>query len=62
MLFGMVWVSRNNGFSIILIRRRLQYLKVQSCKLYNSKYMIASMQVKNTENFTFNFVYKQKRQ
>ena len=29
------------------------YLKVQSCKLYNSKYMIASKQVTNTEIFAF---------
>ena len=27
--------------------------KVQSCKLYNYKYMIASTQITNTENFTF---------
>ena len=28
-------------------------LKVQSCKLYNNKYMIASTQITNTEIFTF---------
>ena len=28
-------------------------LKVQSCKLYNNKYMIASIQITNTENFAF---------
>ena len=28
-------------------------LKVQSCKLYNNKYMIVSTQIKNTEIFTF---------
>ena len=28
-------------------------LKVQSCKLYDNKYMIASIQIKNTEIFTF---------
>ena len=27
------------------------YLKVQSCKLYNNKYMIASIQLTNTEIF-----------
>ena len=27
-------------------------LKVQSCKLYNSKYMIPSTQITNTEIFT----------
>ena len=26
-------------------------LKLQSCKLYNNKYMIASMQITNTEIF-----------
>ena len=30
-----------------------QYLKVQSCKLDNNKYMITSTQLKNTEIFTF---------
>ena len=29
------------------------YLKVQSCKLYNNKYMIASTQITNTEIFAF---------
>ena len=28
-------------------------LKVQSCKLYNNKYMIASTQITNTEIFAF---------
>ena len=28
-------------------------LKVQSCKLFNCKYMIASTQITNTEIFTF---------
>ena len=28
-------------------------LKVQSCMLYNSKYMITSMQITNTEIFAF---------
>ena len=28
-------------------------LKVQSCKLYNEKYMIASTQIKDTEIFAF---------
>ena len=28
-------------------------LKVQSCKLYNNKYMIASTQIPNTESFAF---------
>ena len=29
------------------------HLKVQSCKLYNGKYMIASTQITNTEIFAF---------
>ena len=44
-------------------------LKVQSCKSYNSKYMVASIQITNTEIFAFIavqvfkllIVYKQKR-
>ena len=28
-------------------------LKVQSCKLYSNKYMLASTQITNTEIFTF---------
>ena len=28
-------------------------LKVQSCKLYNNKYMVASTQITNTEVFVF---------
>ena len=42
-------------------------LKVQSCKLYINKYMIASPQIKSTEIFAFiaaiepkSFVYKHK--
>ena len=31
----------------------LQYLKVQSCKSYNNKYMIASAQITKTEIFAF---------
>ena len=33
--------------------RPIGCLKVQSCKLYNSKYMIASRPITNTEIFTF---------
>ena len=29
------------------------YLKVKSCQLYNTKYMIASTQITNTEIFAF---------
>ena len=32
---------------------RTGWLKLQSCKLYINKYMIASTQIKNTEVFTF---------
>ena len=31
----------------------LRPLKVQSCKLYNNKYMIASTKIANTEIFAF---------
>ena len=43
-------------------------LKVQSCKLYDNKYMIPLTQITNTEVFAFitvlvlGSVYKQKRQ
>ena len=43
-------------------------LKVQSCKLYDNKYMIPLTQITNTEVFAFiavlflGFVYKQERQ
>ena len=30
-----------------------QILKVQSCELFNKKYMIALTQITNTENFAF---------
>ena len=33
--------------------KELIHLKVQSCKLYNNKYMIASTQITNTEIFAF---------
>ena len=32
---------------------RLENLKVQSCKLYNNKYMVASTEITNTEIFAF---------
>ena len=34
------------------------YLKVQSCKLYDDKYMITSTQTTNTEFFSFIAVFK----
>ena len=34
-------------------RRIAELLKVQSCKLYNNKYMIASTQIQVTETFAF---------
>ena len=33
-----------------------EHLKVQSCKLNNNKYMIASTQITNTESFSFTAV------
>ena len=32
------------------------YLKVQSCKFYNNKYIMASTQITNTESFVFKAV------
>ena len=40
---------RFGGTHINLIKN----LMVQSCKLYNNKYMITSTQITNTENFAF---------
>ena len=37
----------------IFIREYWTTLKVQSCKLYNNKYMISSTQITNTEIFAF---------
>ena len=31
----------------------MKYLKVQSCKLHNNKYIIALTQIRNIENFAF---------
>ena len=39
------WVSENFLYGILLT--------VQSCKLYNNKYMLASTQITHTEIFTF---------
>ena len=36
-----------------MFRTNSQTLKVQPCKLYNSKYIIASAQITNTEIFIF---------
>ena len=38
---------------VILANNFIYYLKVQPCKLYNNKYMIASTPVTYTEIFTF---------
>ena len=35
---------------------RNEHLKIQSCKLNNNKYMIASTQIANTESFAFTAV------
>ena len=61
-------------FTNIKAKEYCNCLKVQSCKLYNNKHMIASRQITNTDIFTFiavlvfkllgrkSFVYKRKRQ
>ena len=38
---------------LITLKHTLKHLKVQSCKLHNNKYMIASIQITNTEIFAF---------
>ena len=42
-----------NNYHTIRKARSLYKLKVQSCKLCNNKYMIASTQITNTEIFAF---------
>ena len=39
--------------SLVLFSKGNLHLKVQSCNLYNNKYMIASTQITNTEIFAF---------
>ena len=41
------------NLNLIYIERNGKELKVQSCKLYNNKYMIASTQKTNTDIFVF---------
>ena len=43
----MLFISTQKLFSFS------RYLKAQSCKLYNNRYMIASTQITNTEVFAF---------
>ena len=38
---------------IAIKKLHLVFLKVQSCKLYNDRYMIASTQITNAEIFAF---------
>ena len=54
--------TRKCTFSLLLVRffllkcfsfSKVLILKVQSCKLYNNKYMVPSIQVGNTEIFVF---------
>ena len=46
-------VTRLTGSRYSRMDQVKQPLKVQSCKLYNDKYMIASIQITNTEIFAF---------
>ena len=47
-----MYSAHNEGKSVVS-ERFVTTLKVQSCKLYNNNYMIASTQITNTEIFTF---------
>ena len=42
--------NRNEGVTLNL---KLYHLKVQACKLYSNKYMVASTQITNTKIFAF---------
>ena len=46
-----VGVKESRSFSISILCLVEKMLKLQSCKLYNSKYMTASAQIANTEIF-----------
>ena len=45
------WFLENNRALSKFRSRILHYLKVQSCKLYNNKYIVALIQITNTEIF-----------
>ena len=45
--------GNNDNWSIEKLESMLTDLKVQSCKLYNNKYMIALTQITNTETLAF---------
>ena len=47
------WYNRNVKLGLMYKITQLWSLKVQSCKLYNNKCMIASTHITNTEIFTF---------
>ena len=52
----MLNVSSEHSFKVLSIKSNIliqRLLKVQSCKLCNNKYMIASTQITNTEIFAF---------
>ena len=44
-------------FTCLKVKLVEAHLKVQSCKLYNNKHMIASTQISSTENFAFIAVF-----
>ena len=46
-------LRRKNITCMMFNNFSFNHLKVQSCKLYNDKYMIASTQITNTEIFVF---------
>ena len=77
--FYVFCVTEEVRFSVLMtflhtLQRFLPHLNVQSCKLHNNKYIIASTQITNTEIFIFkavlvfkllnrkSFVYKKRRQ
>ena len=50
---GVFIAASGNSYSSTPMKYFPLHLKVQSCKLYNSKYMIASIQITNTEILAF---------
>ena len=49
----MLYTSLYIEYVNISIYMLIYIVKVQLCKLYNNKYMIASAQIRNTEGFAF---------
>ena len=50
---GISLILKNFNENLFKKNSAKSILKVQSCKLHNNKYMIASTQIRDTENFAY---------